>query len=101
EDRARTATGNHGLQLFSSADSAGHFLDEFFHIHAEGYFVDARLIYVTRDAQQSRAAVLRSASVGVSLAAVFNDRRYSAERFHIINNGRAPIQPNHSREGRL
>src|SRR5262249_25514637 len=44
QQRTRTATGNHSLQLLAVRNASGHAEDELFHVHAERDFVNARLV---------------------------------------------------------
>src|SRR5579859_2531141 len=101
EDRARTAAGNHRFEFFAVGNAAGHFVDELFHVHAERNFVDAGLIDVAGNAEQARAAVSRRAAIGVSFAAFVDDARHGAERFHVVDDGGAAVEPDDGREGRL
>ena len=60
-----------------------------------------RLGDMSCDAKQARAAIFRSAALGVGFAAFQNDGRNGAERFDVINDGRAAVEADDSREGRL
>src|SRR5207248_1390216 len=51
--RAGAAAGNHRFQLFAVRNSAGHFIDEFFHVHAKRNFVNAGLVDMSSNAEQT------------------------------------------------
>ena len=53
------------------------------------------------DAEQTSAAVSRRAAIGVGFAAFLNDGWNGAERFDVIDDGRAAVEADDGREGRL
>src|SRR5690349_4499376 len=63
--------------------------------------VDTRLVYVTRQANQVRAAVLRGAQREESGASVADNRRDRAVSFDVIQQGRALPGADHGWKRRL
>ncbi len=53
------------------------------------------------DAEQARAPIFWRAAVGVCLAAFQDDRRDSAERLHIVDDGGTAVEANDGGKGRL
>ena len=70
----------------------------FFIVHAQRDFVNAGLIHVAGNAEQSRAAIFRRAAIGVGFAAFQNDGRHGAKRFDIVDDRRAAVQADDGRE---
>ena len=75
----------------------------FFMFMPSGNFVNAGLVDVAGDAKQPRAAVFRRAATWRTI--LRRVRRMMAgtatERFHIVDNGRAAVEADNGREGRL
>src|SRR6185437_16414067 len=68
---------------------------------AKRQLVDSRFIYVSGDGIKPRTAVLWSTEAGVPFAAAIDDRGNRAQRLHVVDHGRAAVQPDDSRKGRL
>ena len=67
-------------------------------VEAHRQFVDARLVHVTGEAEQARAAVLRRAERGERRAAIPDDRRYGAVGLDVVQNGGALPRADNGRE---
>src|SRR6516162_257 len=101
EERAGAAAGNNRFQFFAARNTTRHLVDELFHVHAQGNFVDAGLIDVPGDTKEARAAVFRRAAIGIRFAAFENDRRNGAKSFDVVDDGRAAVKSDDRRKGRL
>src|SRR5437016_5114848 len=55
--RAGTAAGNDRFQFLAVGNTASHFVDELFHVHAQRNFINAGLVYVSGNAEQPGAAI--------------------------------------------
>src|SRR5260370_1015609 len=84
-ERAEPAAGNDGFQFFAVGNAASHFINKLFHVHAQRNFVNAGLVDVAGYAEQTRAAIFRSAAIGVSFAAFANDGGDGTESFNVVD----------------
>src|SRR5437588_10427278 len=101
--RSKNGTGrsarHHALQLATVGDAAAHVVQHLLQVVAHGQFVHAGLGDVTAEAEQARAAVFRSAQLGIPVGAAKNNVRDVGQRFGIINDRRPAPQTDNGRKG--
>src|SRR5579883_2255991 len=103
--RAQTRRGgtarNDRLQLFAITHATADFIDDAHDGKAHRQFVDAGLFDMTRDADQTCAAVFGCTELGVPGAAVAEDHRNGRKCLAVVENGGRLKRANDSREGRF
>src|ERR1039457_4578497 len=98
---ARRSAGNDSLQLLTVAHAAADLVDHAEQVVAHGQLVDARLVDVTGEADEPRAAVLRRTQRRKRRAAIANDGGDGAVGLDVVQHGRARPGAGDGGEGRL
>src|SRR5262249_27492832 len=101
EDRTGTAAGDDRLEFLAAANATGDLVDELLHVHTKRDFVDAGLVDMARDAEETRAAISWCAAAGVGFAAFKDNGGDRAQCFHVVDDRRTAVQADDSGEGRL
>src|ERR1700691_4550405 len=101
KQRTRASAGYHRLQLLAILHTAGDIFNHALQIKTHRQLVDSGLIDVAGNGVQPRPAVFWRSERGAPVAALSNDCRRSAERFHVIDYCGATVEPDGGGEWRL
>ncbi len=93
--------GTTALSLRPPRNAAGNVVDHLLEVVAHGQLVDARALDVAADAEQTRAAVARSADRRVGCRAHGDDVGHGGDGLGVVDDRGTAVEADDGREGRL
>ena len=99
QDLRRRTTGNDSLEFAPVLWSAAHVVEQLAHRDlADLDFEITGILHIARDTENPRAGVSSNSEFRVFVAAHADDVLHVAKRFHVVDDGRAHVEPERRRE---